>query len=65
MNFAFRFLNLDPLYNILIDVNATIPVTNFNYLFEHFLYLVIFIFQIMFVSILDLALTLHLSESIT
>lgn len=63
MNFAFRFLNLDPLYNI--DVNATIPVTIFNYLFEHFLYLVIFIFQIMFVSILDLALTLHLSESIT
>lgn len=63
MNFAFRFLNLDPLYNN--DVNATIPVTIFNYLFEHFLYLVIFIFQIMFVSILDLALTLHLSESIT
>lgn len=65
MNFAFRFLNLDTLYNVLIDLYTTIPVTIFNYLFEHFLYLVIFIFQIMFVSILDLALTLHLSESIT
>lgn len=37
MNFAFRFLNLDPLYNVLIDLNATIPVTNFNYLLEHYL----------------------------